>query len=87
MAMITVEYETEVVVDGDTGSMVIVFLLSFRAVAVPSTSVNFSAEYSLNPSAIGTKALSRGMSLSLIRVRGAPIFQKKCVEGEMRMTL
>ena len=44
VAIITVEYETDVVVDGERGSMVIVFLFSFRAVAVPSTSVNFSAE-------------------------------------------
>lgn len=87
MAIITVEYETEVVVDGETGSMVMVFPFSSRAVAVPSTRVNFSAEYSLNPSAIGMKVLSRGISLSLIRVRGAAIFQKKCDEGEMRMTL
>lgn len=87
MATMMDEYETEVVVEGARGLMVIVFLFSSRAVAVPSTNVNFSAEYSLNPSAIGTKALSRGMSLSLIRVRGAPIFQKKWVEGEMRMTL
>lgn len=82
-----VEYETEVVVDGETGLIVIVFLFSSRDVAVPSTSVNFSGEYSLNASAIGIKAFSRGMSLSLIRVRGAPIFQKKWVEGDMRMTL
>ena len=87
MAIMMVEYETEVVVEGEIGLMVIVFLFSSRAVAVPSTSKNFSAEYSLNPSAIGIKTLSRGMSLSLIRVRGAAIFQKKCVEGEMRMTL
>lgn len=44
MAIITVEYDTDVVVDGERGLMVIVFLFSFRAVAVPSTSVNFSAE-------------------------------------------
>ena len=87
MAIMMVEYETEVVVEGARGLMVIVFLFSSRAVAVPSTNVNFADEYSLNPSAIGTKILSVGMSLSLIRVRGAPIFQKKWVEGEMRMTL
>ena len=87
VAIIKVEYETEVVEEGVTGLMVTLLRPSSRPVAEPRTSSKWSDGYSLKPSSIGTKALDIGRRSGLARVRGAPIFQKKWVEGETRVTL
>lgn len=80
-------YETDVVEAGTNESTVTILRSSFKAVAVPNTSVNFSEEYCLNASSKGRKALEKGIRSGFDRTRGAAIFQKKCVDGEIRVTL
>lgn len=87
VAMIRVEYGTDVVTDGASGLMVTVFWPSSSPVAEPRTRAKWSAGYSLKPSSIGRKAFEMGRRSGLTRVRGAPIFQKKWVEEEIRVTL
>lgn len=67
--------------------MLKIFWLSSSPVAEPKTREKRSDEYSLKPSSTGTKAFEKGIRSGLARMRGAPIFQKKWDDGEIRMTL
>ncbi len=87
VAMIRESYETVVVVAGAVGSIAIVLRSWSRAVAEPNTRVNFSGEYFLKASSSGRNAFEIGIWSGLAMTRGAPIFQKKCVDGEIRVTL
>lgn len=80
-------YKTDVVEAGAEGSTVTTLRPSSKAVAEPNTRVNFSEEYCLNASSKGRKALEKGIRSGFDKMRGAPIFQKKWVDGEMRVTL
>lgn len=87
VAMIKESYETDVVEAGARCSIVTILLSSSRAVAEPNTNSNFSGEYCLKASFNGRKILEMGMRSGFAMVRGAEIFQKKWVDGEISVTL